>query len=50
MTPVRSRKGVVIHLTADLRRTMCGRKADGWIVEPDAVETCIKCHVNTRTN
>jgi hypothetical protein len=50
MTPVRSRRGALIHLTADLRRTMCGRKADGWVVEPDAVETCIVCHANARTN
>lgn len=50
MTPVRSIRGKVIHLTADVRRTMCGKKCDGWIIEADAVETCLVCHRNARTN
>ena len=48
LTPVRSKRGAVIHLTADMRETMCRRSCDGWILEPDAVETCMRCHSNAK--
>ncbi len=50
MTPVRSKRSHVVHLSADLRRTMCGKRCDGWLVEPDQAETCLVCHTNARTN
>ncbi len=43
-TPIRFRHGSLVHATHDLRKTLCGRKADGSIVAPDSIVTCAKCH------
>lgn len=43
MTPVRGKRGRLIHLSADLRKTLCGRRVEGWIVEPDTNATCSVC-------
>lgn len=43
MTPVRSKRGSIIHATWDLRRTGCKRKCDGYVVEPDTAIDCEKC-------
>jgi len=43
MTRVRSKRSDVIHLTHDNRRSLCNRKVDGWIVEPDTAVTCSRC-------
>lgn len=43
-TTIRFRHGSLVHATLDLRRTLCGRKADGGIVAPDNIITCRKCH------
>lgn len=42
-TPIRARTGRVIHCTWDLRKTGCGRKCDGYLVEPDTAIDCEKC-------
>lgn len=43
MTRVRSRRSSMIHLTLDLRRTLCNRVLKGWLVEPDTAVTCSAC-------
>jgi hypothetical protein len=43
VTPVRSKRSRTIHATGDLRRSYCGRKVDGWLVEPDTAVTCSSC-------
>lgn len=43
MTFVRSRRSLVVHATADARSTLCSRKCDGYIVEPDTAVTCSQC-------
>lgn len=43
MTPVRGPRGRCVHLTADLRTTLCGRKVERWRIEPDQPPTCVKC-------
>ena len=43
-TPVRSRHGVLTHATYDCRKSLCGKRVDGWIVGSDAIVTCRKCH------
>jgi hypothetical protein len=49
MTNVRSKRGRYVHASHDLRTTMCGKRCDGWIVEPQQV-TCPKCLEATTTN
>lgn len=43
MTPVRSRRSDLIHATHDLRRTLCNKRCDGWVVEPDTAVVCQRC-------
>jgi hypothetical protein len=43
VTPVRSKRSDMIHATTDLRRTLCDRRCDGWIVEPDTAVMCKRC-------
>jgi hypothetical protein len=43
MTPIRARRGRVIHATWDLRKTGCKRPCDGYVVEPDTAIDCEKC-------
>ena len=50
MTNVRSKRSHLVHVTADLRKTLCGRKADGWLIEPDQAVTCLICHIASTTN
>lgn len=49
MTPVRGPRGRLSHVTEDVRRTLCGKPCDAWIVldfrpedQPDQV-TCQWC-------
>lgn len=32
MTPVRSRRGKYTHLTETLRKTVCSKRCDGWLL------------------
>jgi hypothetical protein len=48
MTRIRARRGELVHVTLDLRRSLCGRRCDGWRVEPDADITCDTCLVVAR--
>jgi hypothetical protein len=41
--PVRGPRGRFVHLTVDLRRSLCGRKVDGWRVDPDTGPECLTC-------
>lgn len=60
MTPVRGRRGVLIHLVAagireDLEPAeapiiLCGARIRSLIVEPDAQVTCDKCLEISTTN
>jgi hypothetical protein len=50
MTPVRGPRGKVVHVSFDLKRSLCGRKVSGWIIEPDACITCLTCHTASTTN
>lgn len=43
MTPIRPKRGGLVHLSADLRKTLCGRKAEGWKLAPDELLTCSQC-------
>jgi hypothetical protein len=43
VTRVRSKRSSLIHATYDLRRTLCNRKCDGFLVEPDTAVTCHRC-------
>jgi hypothetical protein len=43
MTRVRGKRGKLVHATTDLRRSLCNRKVDGFIVEPDSDITCDVC-------
>lgn len=43
MTPVRTRKGKRMHLSADLRNTLCNRHLVAPIVEPNESPNCIRC-------
>ena len=43
MTPVRPRRGRLVHYSADLRKTLCGRPMKGWTVAPDESATCLTC-------
>jgi hypothetical protein len=43
MTPVRTRRGKVVHLTHDLQVTLCGKTLQGYIVEPRAEPLCRAC-------
>lgn len=42
-TPVRGPRGRFVHLTVDLRRSLCGRKVDGWRVDVDGGPECLTC-------
>jgi hypothetical protein len=50
MTPVRSKHGRLVHLTADLRNLLCGRRVKQMLVEPDAQPDCPTCVVIATTN
>lgn len=50
MTPVRGKRGKWVHWTHDLRTTLCRKKCDGWIVEPDTKPTCEICLDASTTN
>lgn len=50
MTRVRARRSSLIHATHDLRRTLCNRKCDGFVVEPDTAVTCTRCRDATEFN
>lgn len=52
MKSVSSRRSRYIHATADdnCRKTICGRKCDGWAVEPDVKPTCPVCYAATTYN
>jgi hypothetical protein len=52
MTRVRSKhsRSRITHVSYDLRTTMCGKRCDGWIVEPQEGVTCARCHEATTTN
>jgi hypothetical protein len=39
---LRAKHGHIVHVSDDARLTRCGKRCDGWIVEPVAV-TCRKC-------
>ena len=43
--PVRPAAGGLVHATAMEfnRKTICGKKYDGWVISPDKL-TCPKCH------
>ena len=43
MTRVRAKRSVLIHATYDLRKTLCNRRCDGFVVEPDTAVTCLRC-------
>ena len=60
MTPVRARRGRLIHLVAigigkdlapeDLPVVLCGRRIKSPVVEPDLSVTCERCHEIATTN
>jgi hypothetical protein len=50
VTPIRSRRSHMVHVSWDLKRTLCGRPVKAWIVEPDAPVTCLTCHISSTTN
>ena len=50
MTPVRSKRSHLVHVSADLKRTLCGRAVKAWIIEPDQAVTCLTCHIASTTN
>ena len=50
MTPVRGKRGKFRHLTHDLRRTLCNKKCDGWVVETGDYEPCQECEHVATTN
>jgi hypothetical protein len=52
VTPVRSKRGKLTHLTETLRLTACGKRCDGWLCltfrpeeNPEYVDctTCREC-------
>lgn len=40
---VRGKRGRLVHWTRDLRICLCGRRCDGFIVEPDVEADCQAC-------
>lgn len=43
MTLIRSRRCRVIHVSSDLRKTLCNRSCSGWVLEPDTAADCLQC-------
>lgn len=42
MIPIRSRRGKLIHATADCERTLCGKKCSGWALGDEKWEVIAK--------
>ena len=49
MTPVRTKRSKWIHVTHDLRITLCNKRCDGWIVSDRKVD-CPLCLDAATTN